>query len=82
MAIPDFQTLMLPLLSLAASGKKTVPECVPEIAGQFALSDEELSEMLPSRRQLTIVNRLHWARTYLAKAGLLRMVKRGVFDHP
>jgi len=80
MAIPDFQTLMLPLLSLAASGKKTVPECVPEIAGQFALSDEELSEMLPSRRQLTIVNRLHWARTYLAKAGLLRMVKRGVFE--
>ncbi len=80
MAIPDFQTLMLPLLALAASGKHTVPECVPEIAKQFSLSDDELAEMLPSRRQLTVVNRLHWARTYLAKAGLLRMVKRGVFE--
>lgn len=80
MAIPDFQTLMLPLLALAASGKQTVPECVPEIAKQFALSEDELAEMLPSRRQLTVVNRLHWARTYLAKAGLLRMVKRGVFE--
>ncbi len=80
MAIPDFQTLMLPLLRLAAQGARTVPECVPEIAKQFSLSEAELAEMLPSKRQPTLVNRLHWARTYLAKAGLLRMVKRGVFE--
>lgn len=79
MAVPDFQTLMLPLLRLAAQGKGTIRECIPEIAREFSLSDEDLSEMLPSGRQQTVANRLHWARTYLAKAGLLSTVKRGVF---
>lgn len=59
MGIPDFQTLMLPLLMLAAKGARTVPECVPEIARQFDLGEEDLAQMLPSRRQPTLVNRLH-----------------------
>lgn len=80
MAVPDFQTLMLPLLETAAKGRRSVKECAPVIAAQFSLSEDDLAQMLPSRRQSTFINRLHWARVYLAKAGLLTMVKRGVFE--
>jgi restriction system protein len=79
MGVPDFQTLMLPLLRLAVAGKTTIRDCIPEIAREFALTQADLDEMLPSGRQQTLANRLHWARTYLAKAGLLATVKRGVF---
>lgn len=80
MAVPDFQTLMLPLLETAKAGGSTVQECAPKIADRFELTADDLAEMLPSGRQPTFINRLHWARTYLAKAGLLAMIRRGVFE--
>lgn len=80
MAVPDFQTLMLPLLEASKAGGRTVQECAPKIAERFGLTDSDLGEMLPSGRQPTFINRLHWAKTYLAKAGLLTMIRRGVFE--
>jgi len=74
--IPDYQTLMLPVLKLFNEGKTSVKECVPSIKEQFDISDEEAEEIIPSGASL-LYNRVHWARTYLSKAGLLQSPERG-----
>lgn len=59
MTIPDYQTVMLPLLRLAADGKEhSVREAVEELADQFNLSEDERKELLPSDRQATFDNRV------------------------
>lgn len=81
MAIPDFQSLMLPLLTYAGDGKEhSVREAIGALADQFGLTSEERSELLPSGRQATFDNRVGWARTYLKKAGLLTSPKRSYFQ--
>ena len=79
MAIPNYQTLMLPVLKAAASGPTRVPAVEGEIASQFALTEEERSELLPSGKQRVLHNRVHWAKFYLTKAGLLAAPERGIF---
>jgi restriction system protein len=71
MPIPDYETLMLPVLRLFATGATNVAECVPTLQKQFDISDEEAAELIPSGRTTVLQSRTHWARTYLAKAGLL-----------
>lgn len=80
MAIPDYETLMLPVLRLTGEGVARIPDVIPQLATEFGLTDEELSEVLPSGRTSVIASRAHWARTYMSKAGLVRPVKRGVFE--
>ncbi|MDH4182904.1 MAG: restriction endonuclease [Nitrospinota bacterium] len=80
MAIPDFQSCMLPLLDACADGKeKSYKEIVPQLAALFKLSQEEEKSLLPSGRAPLFYNRVAWAKTYLQKAGLIEPVKRGVF---
>lgn len=80
MAIPDYQTLMLPLLKLLADGSDhRMPELVPTICEQFNLTEKEQKELTPSGNQTIIRNRLGWARTYMKKAGLIVHPRRGVF---
>lgn len=79
MAIPDYQSLMLPILKLAAQGEFSVPMAAVEIAKSHGLSDAESEEMLPSGKQRLLHNRIHWAKFYLTKAGLLEIPKRGRF---
>jgi restriction system protein len=79
MAIPDYQRLMLPVLKLAAEGATRVPIAAEVIAAQLGLSDAEKDEMLPSGRQRLLHNRIHWAKFYMSKAGLLDSPARGVF---
>jgi restriction system protein len=79
MAIPDYQSLMLPILKLAAQGEFSVPMAAVEIAKSHGLSDAEAEEMLPSGKQRLLHNRIHWAKFYLTKAGLLESPKRGRF---
>lgn len=79
MAIPDFQTLMLPLLKVAGDGKEhDFRDTVEVISQQFNLTEDERSVLLPSGRALLFYNRLAWAKTYLKKAGALDQPKRGV----
>ena len=53
MAIPDYQTVMLPLLRLTADGKEhSLQEAIETLAGQFNLSADERKELLPSGRTL------------------------------
>jgi restriction system protein len=78
LAIPDYQTLMLPLLRLLADGQAWhVSDYTNRLGDEFNLTFEERAELLPSGNQTTIRNRAGWARAYLAKAGLLEQVARG-----
>jgi restriction system protein len=52
---------------------------VEELADQFALTPEERSELLPSGKQTVFSNRVHWAKSYLSKAGLVEITRRGHF---
>ncbi len=80
MAVPDYQTLMLPLLRLAGDAQEhTVGEATEALAREFALSEEDRREMLASGTQTKLVNRISWARTYLQKAGLLENTGRARF---
>ena len=79
MAIPDFQTLMLPVLAEAAKGEARIGDVVEDLADQFGLSPEERSHLLPSGRQTTFANRVHWAKSYLGKAGLVELTRRAHF---
>lgn len=79
MAIPDYQTLMLPVLAVAAEGETRVPVATKIIADRLGLSENEREEMLPSGKQRLLHNRVHWAKFYMSKAGLIDSPKRGVF---
>ena len=80
MAIPDYQTIMRPLLKFVANQKEhSVHEAVKYLANEFNLSDDDRKEMLPSGQQEVFLNRVGWARTYMKKAGLLDSPKRGIF---
>jgi len=79
-AIPDYQTLMLPVLKLAADGAEhKFSHAVELLAEEFFLSTEERNELLPSGSQAVFNNRVGWARSYLKQAGLLSSPKRGFF---
>lgn len=76
--IPDYQTLMLPLLKAVADEKEhKLNEIVDILAKQFNLTDKERAEVLPSGQTFLFGNRVGWARTYLKKSGLLDSPKRG-----
>ncbi len=79
MGIPDFQTLMLPVLRHSAAGEVLIGDVIETLATEFALTDEERSSLLPSGRQTTFANRVHWAKSYLGKAGLVELTGRGRF---
>ena len=81
MAVPDYQSVMLPLLRLAAEKGEEIStgEAVEFLAEEFGLTDEDLKEMLPSGIQPTFVNRVGWASTYMKKAGLLEATRRGFY---
>ena len=80
MAIPDFQTIMLPVLRLAADGAEhTLAACRDTLADEFGLSAEERAQLLPSGRQATFSNRVAWSSSYLRAASLLESTGRGRF---
>ena len=80
MAIPDYQTIMLPLLQFAGDGKEhTLRESVEKLADVFGLSEEEREVLLPSGQQTVFHNRVGWARTYMKKAMLLDAPRRSYF---
>ena len=79
MAIPDFQTLMLPVLSASASGEVRVSDVVEQMIQKFSISPDEAAKLLPSGKQAVISNRTQWAKSYLGKAGLIESTRRGYF---
>lgn len=80
MAIPDFQSIMLPLLKYLGDEKERhIRETIEALARQFNLFPEERKELLPSGQQYTFDNRVGWARTHMKKAGLIETTRRGYF---
>jgi restriction system protein len=80
MPIPDYQTLMLPVLRLAADGREhRFRDVVEELATEFQLTDEERNTLLPSGTAPLFDNRVGWARTYLKQAATIESRKRGYF---
>lgn len=81
MAVPDYQSVMLPLLSFAQERKEEIStdDAVSALAAKLGLIEDDLKEMLPSGLQRTFVNRVGWAATYMKKAGLLEPTRRGYY---
>lgn len=80
MAIPDFQSLMLPLLKVLADKQEhAMREVMPLLSDQFQLSEAERSLSSPISGQPVMYNRTAWAKTYLKKAGLIEQPRRGYF---
>ncbi len=80
MAVPDFQSLMLPGLMALADGSPTpIAEVRDRVAASEGLTSEDVREMLPSGRQPVLANRVSWAVMHMERAGLLERTKRGVY---
>ena len=81
MSIPDYQSIMLPLLKLAGDGKiHEINKVTEELADKFNLDEQDRRELLPSGQQTTFANRVGWARTYLKHAKLIEYTSRGHFQ--
>lgn len=81
MPAPDFQSIMLPALRLlGVQSPATTTQVRAALAEEFALSDTDLAELLPSGRQTTFANRVAWAYSYLKQAGLISSPKRGAYE--
>ncbi|MGV3551154.1 restriction endonuclease [Rhizobium sp.] len=79
MPVPDYQTLMLPVLRHGAKGEQTIGGLLDILADEFALTEEERNMTISAGSQSLLANRAHWAKTYLVKAGLLVQPRRGHF---
>ena len=78
MAIPDFQSVMLPLVKVLGDGQeRTMREVTDLLAESFHLTEQEREELLPSGQQSIFSNRVAWAKSHLKAAGLL---ERGYSD--
>ncbi|MEI7702838.1 MAG: restriction endonuclease [Planctomycetia bacterium] len=78
MSIPDFQSLMLPLLRLLSDEREwAIRDLTRALEDEFALTEGERQEMLPSGYTRVIVNRVGWAKAHMKEAGLIASVRRG-----
>lgn len=78
MAVPDFQSVMLPFLEILKDGKeRTMRDLTAALAAHFKLTEEQLQEHLPSGPQSLFYNRVAWAKTHLKNAGLIENPVRG-----
>jgi restriction system protein len=81
MAVPDFQSFLVPLLTaMAEGGEYSLVDVRKQVQAELRLSDADLAEKLPSGTQTKFANRLAWASVYFGKAGVLKRVRRGVFQ--
>ena len=77
--IPDYQSIMLPLLEHISDGKEyKMRDVTDELAIKFGVTEEEQKELLPSGAAPVFYNRTAWAKTYLKKAGLIDSPKQGI----
>lgn len=79
--IPDFQSIMLPLLKILEDGQpKSINDVIKILANQFNLNEQDLKIKVPSGQMGLFRNRVGWTRSYLKKAGLIRYPERGVYQ--
>lgn len=77
MTIPDFQTIMRPIMAMLADREtRSAKEIIASVSDQYDLTEEERSELIPSGTQRRIDNKVHWSLTHMVQAGLLERPKR------
>lgn len=80
MAVPKYFELYRSYLwSLRDKQPHTIKEIREEVAKREKLTNEDMKELLPSKRQTVFANRVGWAGTYLLKAGLIERCARATF---
>lgn len=77
--VPDYQSLMRPVLECAAKGEVRIGDVVDILKARLDLSPEDQEELLPSGKQARFANRVHWAKSYLKQAGLVKATRRAHF---
>lgn len=77
--IPDYQTLMRPVLECAASGEARISDVIEQLGNKLALTVDERAALLPSGKQTRFANRVNWAKSYLKQGGLVEITGRGRF---
>jgi len=78
--IPDYQSLMRPVLECASSGEARISDVVEVLANKLGLTAEERVVILPSGKQTRFANRVNWAKSYLKQGGLVEITGRGRFS--
>jgi len=78
--VPNFEELRRPVLEKAARGEQRIADVVEEISNDLDLPQEDREALLPSGKQTRIANRIHWAKSYLKQAGLVRNTRWGHFE--
>jgi restriction system protein len=68
---------MLPVLRAASQGEVRISDVRNKVGEQLGLTAEDYAVRLPSDRQGAFENRVHWAKFYLGKAGLIEATRRG-----
>ncbi|MCC6326987.1 MAG: restriction endonuclease [Acidobacteria bacterium] len=80
MALPTYQSAMLPLLKFAGDRQEhSLRDATRAVSEAFKLTEDERNQLLSSGRKSVIDDRVGWARTYLGQAGLLDSTRRGHF---
>ena len=77
MAIPDFQTLMRPVLGLILNKEMHRRDCADEIARIYGLTEEETAERYPTSGVLIFLDRVSFVLLHLVRAGLAERPHRG-----
>jgi restriction system protein len=81
LTVPGYQDFMYPFLKQLEDKKDyRLQDLYTILAKHFNLSSDDIAETLPSGKQTLLVNRVGWARTYLDKAGLIKVLRRAVFQ--
>lgn len=81
MSIPSFEAFLKPALQIYAKNKNEIRprDIQDEIAKVFNFTEEEKKEMLPSKTETVLKNRIQWAVYYLFRAGLVERTNRGYY---
>jgi len=80
MSVPDFQTMMLPFLRFAQNQVEvSTREVIPFLTNHYNLSEEEVTEQIPSGYQTKLSNRVSWIFAHLRKAGVIEKTRRGFY---
>ncbi len=75
--VPNYQSLMRPVLECAAEGEMRIRDVVALLGDRLGLSQEDQDEVVPSGKQTRFANRVHWAKSHLKQAALVKATKRG-----
>ena len=80
MTVPKFHEFFMPVISCLQDAQPRHVQDIRSVCFKtMQLSEADMTQLLPSEKQPTVVNRIHWALQYLKKAGLIESPKRAIY---